>query len=491
MLPFKKKSSITIKWTIASSLFIFIMLTIFAVLSYHNAADVILTKEKQNLNLTEKNIQQLLAPNEQLSFQNVISSFAKEKIPIEINPTAKNDLKLNPKSTTEDTYMADISHPYLSIYIYDKNKTIVFKTRQKEVPYKDLKQKNIVTEDGRYLMSSQVIKNKEKIIGYSLLQYEIKNIQEMKQELFKTLAFLELAALVLSGFFGYFLATYFLKPLKNLRDTMEIIRIDPQSKASAVIQPTHDELEDLGNIFNDMLQEIRNYIQQQEQFVQDASHELRTPIAIIKGHLELINRWGKEDPEVLNESIAASLEEITRIQGLVEEMLQLSRSKTIGLTKGKEISVVQNVQNLLNNYRLIHKDYTFKLTTNVQDEIKIYISANHLDQVLIILLDNAIKYAPESRVIDIHIEENEKFVFLEVTDYGKGIAKEHLAKIFHRFYRIDEARSNEISGNGLGLPIAKEIMISYGGNVEVDSHEGKGTTFILQFPKHVESVKKK
>ncbi len=163
MLPFKKKSSITIKWTIASSLFIFIMLTIFAVLSYHNAADVILTKEKQNLNLTEKNIQQLLAPNEQLSFQNVISSFAKEKIPIEINPTAKNDLKLNPKSTTEDTYMADISHPYLSIYIYDKNKTIVFKTRQKEVPYKDLKQKNIVTEDGRYLMSSQVIKNKEKI----------------------------------------------------------------------------------------------------------------------------------------------------------------------------------------------------------------------------------------------------------------------------------------------------------------------------------------
>ncbi len=99
---------------------------------------------------------------------------------------------------------------------------------------------------------------------------------------------------------------------------------------------------------------------------------------------------------------------------------------------------MQNVQNLLNNYRLIHKDYTFKLTTNVQDEIKIYISANHLDQVLIILLDNAIKYAPESRVIDIHIEENEKFVFLEVTDYGKGIAKEHLAKIFHRFYRIDE-----------------------------------------------------
>lgn len=477
MKLWRKKSSIALKWTVTSSIFIFIILTIFAFFSYKNASDVILTKEKQNLILTEKNMVELLEKNEVLNFQTILSSFTKENIATDL----KQKDSLGEK---EDTYITDISHPYLGIYIYDANKKIVFKTKHKEIPYAEIETKNHVEEkDGHYLEITREIKNNDKVIGYSLLRYEIENIQQMKRELLKTSAFLELAAIIIAIFLGHHLSSYFLKPLKNLRDTMEIIRLDPQSKTSATIKKTNDELEDLGNIFNEMLQEIRNYISQQEQFVQDASHELRTPIAIIKGHLELINRWGKEDPEVLTESIDASLEEIKRMQQLVEEMLLLSKSKSKNQNDKSELLVIPTIEKVLANYHLIHPTYEFKLQKVADQLTKIQISANHLDQLLIILLDNAIKYAPESKKIDITVYEDKKSVYVDVKDFGQGISPENLNKIFNRFFRVDEARSKEISGNGLGLPIAKEIMNTYGGTIKGSSIVGEGTTFTLQFNK--------
>lgn len=115
----------------------------------------------------------------------------------------------------------------------------------------------------------------------------------MRSKLLLTLIVLEIVSLLLSSFLGFLLSSYFLKPVKILRDTMEIIRQDPQAEVHVPDITTNDELADLAVIFNDVIDRIRMYIEQQEQFVEDVSHELRTPVAVIEGHLNMLNRWGK------------------------------------------------------------------------------------------------------------------------------------------------------------------------------------------------------
>ncbi|MCP9327487.1 histidine kinase dimerization/phospho-acceptor domain-containing protein, partial [Leuconostoc mesenteroides] len=147
-----------------------------------------------------------------------------------------------------------------------------------------------------------------------------------------------------------------------------------------------DELTDLSRLFNDMLDRMQRYIEQQQQFVEDVSHELRTPVAIIQGHLDLLNRWGKDDPQVLAESISDSLKEITRMKSLVQEMLDLSRAEQVEIHFGKEVTDAREVAlQVFNNFKMIHPDFVFLIDDDLKDETPVKIYRNHLEQVLIIL----------------------------------------------------------------------------------------------------------
>ena len=153
-----------------------------------------------------------------------------------------------------------------------------------------------------------------------------------------------------------------------------------------------DELAELGRLFNKMLDRMQRYIEQQQQFVEDVSHELRTPVAIIQGHLSLLKRWGKDDPAVLDESIEASLQEIARMKSLVQEMLDLSRAEQVEIQFGKEITDAKEVGlQVFNNFQMIHPDFTFVLDDDLKDITNVQIYRNHLEQVLIILMDNAVE----------------------------------------------------------------------------------------------------
>ena len=142
---------------------------------------------------------------------------------------------------------------------------------------------------------------------------------------------LSFAAILISILIGYALATRFLKPIKLITNAIDVVNEEPQSTVRIPALKRNDELGDLVLEFNGMLDRIQRYIDQQGEFVQDVSHELRTPVAILEGHLQLLNRWGKDDPEVLAESLTASLQEVTRMKSLIQEMLDLTRADQVDI----------------------------------------------------------------------------------------------------------------------------------------------------------------
>ena len=234
-----------------------------------------------------------------------------------------------------------------------------------------------------------------------------------------------------------------------------------------------------------MMLKMKAYLEQQNRFVSDVSHELRTPLAVLDGHINLLNRWGKNDPEVLDESLQASLDEVDRMKKMLEEMLALARLENVDLSSEELDCDVGKVCNrALKNFQLLHDDFEIVLDNRLIYPTHARISENHFEQGLRILLDNAAKYSPDDRKeIVITVSEDEQFVITSVSDKGIGISEEDINHLFERFFRADKARNREIGGTGLGLPILARLAENYQGEIEVNSELGLGSTFTLKFPK--------
>jgi two-component system sensor histidine kinase ArlS len=223
---------------------------------------------------------------------------------------------------------------------------------------------------------------------------------------------------------------------------------------------------------------------QQKQFVEDASHELRTPLAIIHGHLSLLNRWGKDDPEVLNKSLHSSLKEVDRLIKLVQELLELSRAETgtiMGPSEVNPVHVVHLIQSVKHNFELLNPDFMF--STRIEEGTQYAaVPTRHLEQILIILLDNAVKFSAEEKNVAIACFSENETVHIQVIDKGIGIPEQDIPYVLNRFYRVDKARSSKQGGQGLGLAIAKRWIEKYNGTIGIQSKEGEGTIFTITFP---------
>ncbi|WCK53542.1 HAMP domain-containing histidine kinase [Aneurinibacillus sp. Ricciae_BoGa-3] len=315
---------------------------------------------------------------------------------------------------------------------------------------------------------------------------EIARNQEDTDQMVTTILLIILAAslsaVILNGLGGYFLSRQLLMPIQSITDTMQ--RIHEEDLSMRVdFYDNGDELSRLSKIFNEMMNRLETSFYQQKQFVEDASHELRTPVAIIEGHLSLLQRWGKGDPQVLDESLQASLQEIRRLSSLVEELLYLSRAESLpDSMEVRQYDPTSVMEHIAQELRTLHSEFTIETDLSPLERIEITLSADHLTQILIILLDNAIKYSGDSRSIILRSEAKDGFLILEIIDFGLGIPEEEVPLIFDRFYRINKERSREKGGNGLGLSIAKRLVERAGGTIKIASKENEGTTVTLSIP---------
>ncbi|MGV2720006.1 UNVERIFIED_CONTAM: ATP-binding protein, partial [Klebsiella pneumoniae] len=231
---------------------------------------------------------------------------------------------------------------------------------------------------------------------------------------------------------------------------------------------------------------LERSFQQQRQFVEDASHELRTPIAIVEGHLGMLRRWGKHDPAVLEESLQISVEELSRLKALVEELLVLTRAENLQMDEAAAVCEPEQViSQTVKKVNVLHPAFIIERDLQALSGVKLAISAEHLEQILLILLDNAVKYSRERKRIAVRAAIQGERARLEIIDAGIGIPAKDLPYVTDRLYRVDKARnrkSGAMDGNGLGLSIAKRLVERYNGALTIESVEQEGTTVNVLLP---------
>ncbi len=316
------------------------------------------------------------------------------------------------------------------------------------------------------------------------------------------IAFASVAAMQVLIFLGALCFDFFrirrrLKPLRDVATAAQVIadqtwntqkfqnleyaisHVDADSPYAQV--STNDR--DLAGIeasLNDLLNRMRQANLQQVRFVSDASHELRTPIAVIKGYADLLDRWGKEDVQTLEEGIAAIKNEADHMNTLVEQLLFLARGDS-GRNKMEltQFSLSSMVKEVYEESRMIDTKHTYEYQSTTAD-ILCYGDSAMLKQSMRILVDNAAKYTTEGDTITIRcgMDANYRPCF-SVQDNGIGMSDSDVIHIFDRFYRSDQARNSQTGGTGLGLSIAKWIIDRHHGTIKVTSRPEIGTRFTI------------
>ena len=241
------------------------------------------------------------------------------------------------------------------------------------------------------------------------------------------------------------------------------------------------DLQGLEAAINGMLSRMHAAYRQQAQFVSDASHELRTPIAVIQGYVKMLDRWGKDDEKVLEESIAAIKAETEHMKTLVEQLLFLARGDSGRQQLSPEpMDLSALMAEVLDEYRMIDPAHEWRQGSMTPAPV----SADPalIKQAARILVDNAVRYTPEGGSIRLSAGTVDGRAFLEVQDGGIGIAEEDVPRIFDRFFRADPARARASGGTGLGLSIARWIVERHDGHFEVLSRQELGTRIRVVMP---------
>lgn len=348
----------------------------------------------------------------------------------------------------------------------DSDKILVFESHER----------HFIIENSRIMKSGR-------LIGYLQISYDMHSEYHFIKLLFSFLAFADFLGVAFAILTGFFLSRRALKPIDALtRTARKITGSDLSQRVN--VGPADDELSRLAVTFNSMIERLQISFERQNRFVSDASHELRTPIAIIKGYADLIGQWAKNDPQVLEESVAAIRKEANGMTGLIEQLLFLARGDSGKLKPQKEdFAVSVLIHEIIGESGLIAPNRRFEETA--PENLLIHADRKLLKQALRALVDNAVKYTPEEGIIRLSASETHEEVAIRVTDTGVGIAKSEQAKIFDRFYRVDQDRSREKGGSGLGLAIVKLIVDAHQGNIAVKSESDKGTSVAIHLPKRL------
>ncbi|MBU3175295.1 HAMP domain-containing histidine kinase [Clostridium estertheticum] len=380
-------------------------------------------------------------------------------------------------------YSAFANIEYVTLNVFDENENIVYSSQndKKDISFhKDAKASPVITDLNQQLIFvTTKLKLNNKI--FFLQTSKTLNKENEYLAIFAAIIFVvNVISLIIALGFGSRASKKMLLPIKNMTKATRAISINALEKRLNV-STSHDELKQLAETFNEMLNRIQNSYEMQNQFVSDASHELRTPIAVIQGYANMLYRWGKDDKAVLNESITAIKSESYNMQQLVEKLLFLARSdkKTQKIYK-ESFCINELINEIIKETKLI--DANHEISSDINEELSIYADKNLLKQALRIFIDNSSKYTPIGGTIKLNSYLKKSNLTIEIIDTGIGIAKDDLPHIFTRFYRCDKSRAKESGGTGLGLSISKWIIGKHNGSILVESKLEMGTKITIGLP---------
>ncbi|OCZ49845.1 ATP-binding protein [Dehalobacter sp. TeCB1] len=332
-----------------------------------------------------------------------------------------------------------------------------------------------------YLNDKIVLMDKT-VLGIQIIK-DMDNEQTYLHALSGSMLIIDVLILLVSLIVGYIISKNALNPINKITQQAQQISASDLSKRIQIEGPD-DELKRLADTFNDFIIRIQQSYEKQNQFTLDASHELATPLAVIKGYVDVINRWGKNDPEVLNEGLQSIQGELANMTKLLDTLLFIGKSdhEMLKLEKTK-FCLNELLAEIVEESKLVTSERDISFLNG--EFLLIEADRRLVKQMLRAVLDNSIKYTSQEGTIVINLEKTKKQAIITVKDNGVGIPKEDLPHIFDRFYRVDKARSREFGGTGLGLSIVKWIAEIHGGSITAQSEIGHGTTMTIHLPSDV------
>ena len=288
-------------------------------------------------------------------------------------------------------------------------------------------------------------------------------------------------SLLLAGGIGWGVAGGALKPIATITRTARAISLSRGFSRRLQDTGSRDELGQLGLTFNEMLASLEEAYAAQQRFIADASHELRAPLTTVRANLELLSRMKNSlSEEDRDELVKAADREADRMSRLVADLLTLARADAGQKLQMRKVELDRLLLEVFGEARLMANG--IKLTIDDVDEISLVADTDRLKQLILILVDNAIRYTPPGGHVKLSLRREGAMARLEVADTGIGISPEDLPHVFDRFYRADKARARDAGGTGLGLAIAKWIVEQHGGDIAVESKLGEGSRFAICLP---------
>lgn len=286
--------------------------------------------------------------------------------------------------------------------------------------------------------------------------------------------------IVAAAFVGRYVSRKMLAPIDGM--ITEAGKIDSCHLKKRLPEPEpDDELRRLAMTINRMLARVEDAFNQQSRFTADASHELRTPLAVIRGYTDLLQRWGKDDKNVLQEGIAAISKQTEYMHKLVENLLFLARGEREKLDTNKSAFQIEKLikELLVEQSALDDRHHYF---VEAEPDITVFGDRTMLKQLLLAVIDNSKKFTPQGGSITLAARQTKGGTELSVADTGIGMEPEQLEHIFERFYRADKARSRKDGSAGLGLSIASAIADVHGAEISAKSSPNEGTRITVLFP---------
>ena len=282
-------------------------------------------------------------------------------------------------------------------------------------------------------------------------------------------------------FSGRFLARKTLAPVEQIRKQVDTIY--EKNLSQRIISPNpDDELGQLSGTFNNLLQRLERAFYSQQQFIADASHELKTPLAILRTQWEKLAEQ-QDLPLDFRVRIQSDVEELARLSNLINNLLLLASTKEIfNLNEFPVINLSELVHSLNDDLLILSESKHQEVVISITENLEVNGDKSRLYQLMLNLADNAVKYTPENGKIVIELTKDNNMAVFSISDTGIGISPEHLPFVFERFYRVEKSRSRQSGGYGLGLAVSKSIAEAHFGTISISSVPGTGTTINVTLP---------
>lgn len=338
--------------------------------------------------------------------------------------------------------------------------------------------------DGELIVSAAVPTIKDKAItGVIYYQASAAEASDFMNQIFVTMLMLTLLVSILIGVVSFIMSGIITKPIRDL--TEKLSKAADEEEDYIIEKTTGGEVGQLIDSFNKMTRQIQKQEEKRQEFVSNASHELKTPLSSIKLISDSLLNVPDAPREMVDEFLTDMNVQVERLTRIVDKLLTLTRMDSASNVSKMEFAVTDITElcsNITKALRPLAEQKHIELEYNPELTVYSKIERDRMWEAIYNVLDNSIKYTKEDGKVTVNLSKDENNVIIEIKDTGIGIASDEIYKIFDRFYRVDKARARETGGTGLGLSIALTAVELHGGNIQVESEEGVGSTFRIIIP---------